>query len=152
MNTPQTPLTPEAAAAALASASSTPAPTSPHDRRVYAVGTALSGILLGGYLGFMRGIDSRNPWFDGAVVLYIVLVAAIALWQRRAARSVPRGAKRIGWIGLGATLAVVMVGVGLLNVAYGRTGAPWPMAAALALASAAPLLVAAYVIGRSGRE
>ncbi len=152
MNTPETEMTPEAAAAALASAARTPRPASPRDRRVYAVGTALSGIFLGGYLAFIQAIDRTNGWYEPSVLFYVVLISSVAIWQRRAARAIPLGAKRIGWIGLALTIPFLFGALLIARLVHGQGPLPWPIAVGFGLAVAAPLVIAAYRIDVSGRE
>jgi len=98
-------MSPDEARAALEQASRTSA-VSPGDRTVYAVGTALFGVVLGAFVPLARALDLDNgPSYLTAV--YAVLAIAIATWQTGAARSVPRGAKRVGYVGLALTVVVI---------------------------------------------
>lgn len=124
---------------------------SARDRRVHALATALSGILLGGYLAAMSGlIDRRSGWHDGAVPLYLLLVGAVAVWQQRAARTIPLGARRLGNLALCAAIGISLVLVVIGHVIWGRDVPP-AYAVALGLATAAPMVLAGRRIAQGGR-
>lgn len=121
---------------------------SPRDRSVYAIGTAFFGIVLGIFLAVTHVYDGARS--SGVIAgFYVVAMLGIAAWQRQRARSVPRGAKRTGYLGLGlSVLLVLVVNMGLNWSEQTTDSSAWLLACA-ALLVALPMLVAAAVIQRT---
>lgn len=118
-------------------------------RSVYALGTAGFGVLVGAYFALSKG-----EWLGSSAVAsagYIVIACALAGWQTRAARAVPKGARVIGRWGLGLTLVAMIVALGLVNSRFRDSPAPSWLLPAAGLLVATPLLVAALVIQRRTR-
>ncbi len=134
------------ARAALEQASRTSA-VAPRDRTVYAVGTALFGVVLGAFVPLTRALDLDNgPSYLTAI--YVVLAIAIATWQTRAARSVPRGAKRIGYVGLALTVVVSLAIIMTLNWREQTTATSPGLLLLTGVLIALPMVVAGAVIAR----
>ena len=139
-------MTPDEARAALEQASRTSA-VAPRDRTIYAVGTALFGVVLGAFVPLTRALDLDNgPSYLTAI--YIVLAIAIATWQTRAARSVPRGAKRVGYIGLGLTVVVSLAWTMAFNWREQTIATSPGLLVLMGVVIALPMLVAGWVIAR----
>jgi hypothetical protein len=98
---------------------------------------------------------------DGGVLtaLYLGALVALAGWQKRAAGTVPRNGRVIGYVGLGVTLAMTWASIIWLNVRQGdarRAGLPdqldsWEVYLCAALLTALPMLVAGLLIDRRRR-
>lgn len=120
------------------------------DRAVLARGTIVSGLAMGAYLGILMALDRGSDLGLLAMVAFVVLLGAVSLWQRRAARSVPRGTRRtVNRAGL-ATIGVGLVGIVVLNGLQLVSPASLPVAIGFGLVVAAPLVVAGLLIGRDG--
>lgn len=141
------------ARAALAQASSADL-ASARDRRVHGLATAGFGLLMGVYVATSRLVDGSG-WGEGVLAgLYLVTLVGLAFWQRRAASTVPRNARQIGYVGVGASAALVLVSILWLNVRQGdnRTAGigdqpdHWWVYAIVGIVSALPSLVAGYAI------
>lgn len=137
-------MTPEQDRAAL---ESTPRPAgSERDRRVHGLATAGFGAIVGAYVGITQALPRDNGAVSLITAGYVGLLIALAFWQKRAARTVPRHANLIGYVGLAGTLCLAFVGVVGLNILENVTGeratvAPlWYLLAAVAIA--APMLIA----------
>ena len=146
------------ARAALAEADRTELSTD-RDRRVHAFATAGFGVGMGLFVGAHRVVDG-HPWGEtGLLVLYVATLGVMAFLQKRAARTVPRNARRTGHIGLGASVAAMWAAIIWLNIRQGdvrRAGLPdqvdsWWVYACAALVTALPMLVAGRVIDRQRR-
>src|SRR5690349_19866563 len=139
-------MSPDEARAELEQASRTSAVT-PRDRTIYAVGTALFGVLLGAFVALTRALHLDNgPSYLTA--LYLVLAIGIATWQTRAARSVPRGAKRISYLGLALTVVVSLGFMMAVNWREQTTPTAPGLLVLMGVAIALPMLVAGAVIAR----
>jgi len=139
-------MSPDEARAALEQASRTSA-VAPRDRTVYAVGTALFGVVLGAFVPLTRALDLDNgPSYLTAI--YVVLAIAIATWQTRAARSVPRGAKRVGYVGLALTVVISLVCIMIANWREQTTPTSAGLLVLMGVVIALPMLVAGWVIAR----
>ncbi|MBR7743509.1 hypothetical protein KC207_09435 [Phycicoccus sp. BSK3Z-2] len=126
------------------------------ERRIHALATAGFGVLMGGYLTISRVVEETR-FETVALVLYVVLLGALAAWQTRGALAWPRHARRTSWLGLGGTFVLFMGAVVLFNVrevAREDGGAPGPENVVLLVAAgvltATPMLVAAVRIRRGG--
>lgn len=84
------------------------------------------------------------------VVVYAGVLVGLAAWQTRAARAVPRHAKRLGWIGLAATVALMLAAITVLNVPS-LAPSPW-LLSRLGVLVALPMLVAGTQIRRRPRR
>jgi hypothetical protein len=139
-------MSPDEARAALEQASRTSA-VAPRDRTIYAVGTALFGVVLGAFVPLTRALDlDHGP--SRLTAVYLVLAIAIATWQTRAARSVPRGAKRIGYVGLVLTVVVSLAFTMTVNWREQTTPSSPALLVLMGVVIALPMLVAGWVIAR----
>jgi len=139
-------MSPDEARAALEQASRTSA-VAPRDRTVYAVGTALFGVVLGAFVPLTRALDLDNgPSYLTAI--YVVLAIAVATWQTRTARSVPRGAKRVGYVGLALTVVISLVCIMIANWREQTTPTSAGLLVLMGVVIALPMLVAGWVIAR----
>ncbi len=129
------------------------------DRRIHALATAGFGVGMGVFVGAHRVVEG-HAWGEAALLaLYIAALFALALWQKRASRTVPRNARRTGYVGLGASLAAMWAAIIWLNIRQGdarRAGLPdqvdsWWIYACAGLLTALPMLVAGHVIHRQRR-
>ena len=117
------------------------------DRRVHGLATAGFGLLIGAYAAATRA-DALE---DNSAVLaagYVVIALLIAAWQRRSARAVPLGARRVGWIGIATTVAALIVALGVVNTIYRSTGETPIALALMGIAVALPMVVAGLIIAR----
>jgi hypothetical protein len=140
-------ITPEQARRQLAHADARPL-ASRRDRRVHAVGTALFG-LTGGV--FMASQNMASGLADALIsAAFLVLLVAEGAWIERAARTVPRRARRWSRVGLAGSLLLAL-GVVLpwLNLQAQSEPNTWPMVALGGLVVAVPSLLAAAAIVRS---
>jgi len=111
------------------------------------VGTALFGVVLGAFVPLTRALDMDNgPSYLTAI--YVVLAIAIATWQTRAARSVPRGAKRVGYVGLALTVVISLVCIMIANWREQTTPTSAGLLVLMGVVIALPMLVAGWVIAR----
>lgn len=137
------------AAAALARAERISVATD-RDARVFATGTALSGVVLGGYLAVWAATAPRGNVTTALLAAYLVIAGAIAWWQHRAARAIPSGAQRTAQSGLLASIAVALA-LTLVTAAtpWAHHRMPIPGAILFGLAVAAPMAIGARaVLGR----
>ena len=86
----------------------------PHDRRVHGMATAATGMVLAAYVVLGRLLEV-SPWDDVAVAGYVLVLLALATWQARVARTVPRNARTVGYLGLGGAILVIIPVLGWLN-------------------------------------
>lgn len=165
-STPDQPTTPASvtptsavqARAALAHASGASLGTD-RDRHVHALATAGFGVAMGVFVVASRVTESSGRGSGVLTALYLGALVALAGWQKRAAGTVPRNGRRIGYVGLGATLAMMWVAIIWLNVRQGdarRAGLPdqvdsWWVYACAALLTALPMLLAGLLIDRQRR-
>jgi len=129
------------------------------DRRIHGLATAGFGVGMGLFVGAYRLVDG-NAWAEGGLVaLYVLVLFALAMWQKRAASTVPRNARRTGYVGLAASVAAMWASIIWLNIRQGdarRASLPdqvdsWWVYACAALVTALPMLAAGYVIQRHRR-
>lgn len=139
--------TPAEAQAALHAARAT-RPGTGHDRRVYALGTALFGLLLGLYLAVVSAWDPHGARGYVMIACYAGLQCGIALWQKRAARTVPRGAKRLGYRGLVLSGVAALVGIMVSNAVADGGPISIPVSATVGVLAALPLVLAGWLIDR----
>jgi hypothetical protein len=149
MTTDHPTLTPEQARRQLADLQARPL-SSPRDRRVHAVGTAVFGLTIALHMATQNAVTGAAQVVLSCVVL-VVLVAE-TVWVERAARTVPRRARLWSRLGIGASF-VVALGFVLpwLNLQAQTSPNTWPMVAVAATVVAVPSLVAAAVITRERR-
>lgn len=121
---------------------------SPRDRTIHGVATAGFGILLAVFVTWFRSPDGPGL----ALVVYVVLLVALALWQTRAARTVPLASRRIGYIGLALTV-IITLPVTIWRNAVEGSGGSFPLALQViaALLIALPTAVAGGLIIRGRR-
>jgi hypothetical protein len=157
-SSPDTHTSAHQARAALAHASSARL-ASDRDRRVHGLATAGFGVAMGLFVVASRVTESRGVANGVLVALYIGALVALAGWQKRAAGTVPRNGRSIGYAGLASTLVMMWVAIIWLNVRQGdarRAGLPdqvdsWWVYACAALLTALPMLVAGLAIDRQRR-
>lgn len=125
--------------------------TTRHDVEVHAAGTIASGVVIGAFVGIM----SRDyTGFEDILIpaVYLLLIVAISWWQKRAARSVPRGARRTTNRGLAVTMILGFLGIMTVNALSslnGRHESPTViMAAALGVVTALPTVIAGLFLRR----
>lgn len=139
-------MSPDEGRAALDQASRTSA-VAPRDRTIYAVGTALFGVVLGAFVTLTRALDlDHGPSYLTAI--YLVLAIAVATWQTRTARSVPRGAKKIGYVALALTVLVSLAFTMTLNWREQTTPSSPGLLVLMGVVIALPMLVACWAIVR----
>ncbi|MBX9246783.1 hypothetical protein ICW40_18495 [Actinotalea ferrariae] len=123
---------------------------SARDRRVHAVGTVVYGVTIGLLMG-ARNMVSESQYLLLSLVAVVVLLAEFLLVER-AARTVPRRARRWSRIGFAASFIIALVLVTpWLNLSAQTAPNTWPMVLVAALVTAAPSVVAGAVIARGGR-
>ncbi len=123
----------------------------PRDRRVHGIGTAAAGVLFATYLVLHRWVDS-SPWDDVVTACYVLVLLGVAAWQTRTTRTVPRNARRTGYIGLGLSIMTFIPVLGWLNWLE-HTGDPHPVVVvAIAALVAVPAAAAGVVIAAGGRR
>jgi len=142
-------VSPEQAREALARVGQS-SPTGRSESRRYGWYLAGFGVVIGLFVAGSRAVTERAD--SSALTGLLAAVYFLALWglihqQQRKARTVPRHAKVIGYVGLGLSLVPLMVGLGWLNWMH-RDGSltSWPQLGLFALAISAPLLVAGLII------
>lgn len=134
--------------------------TTDRDRRVHGLATAGFGLVMGLYVAAYRLADGHGSVEGALMGLYVVTLLGLAAWQKRAAGTVPRNARSIGYLGLAASAALMIVSVIWLNVRQGdaRTaGLPdqvdaWWVYVVAAVVTALPTLVAGHLIRRAPRR
>lgn len=120
------------------------------DRRVYAVGTAISGLALGVFMAARNAVSGTSDIL--ASLVFFVIWLGAAFWVQRATRTVPRRTKLWTGLGIGGSLVVALVAVlPWLNLQAQTEPNTWPMVLLGGLVVAAPSLFAAAVIAR-GRQ
>ena len=124
------------------------------DRPVHAMATAGFGLVIGTYLALSR-VVADTSWESVVIGSYVLLLVTLAGWQGRAARTWPRHARRLSWIGLRGTVVLFLAAVVGSNVvrAHQESDATVSGGAVLALLAAGlvvalPMLVAALLIRR----
>lgn len=119
------------------------------DRRVYGLYVALIGVIVGGYVAVTRLVDggSGSPY---VLVGYAALLVAVTVWQSRAARAIPRGAKRKGLFALVGTVVLMIAAITTLNVVEIEVGLQWWHLALGGLVVALPSVVTGVLIARGG--
>ncbi len=129
------------------------------DRRVHGLATAAFGLVVGAYVALTRVVD--GTWAEYAVLGgYVVLLFGLVWWQKRAARTIPRHARRTGYLGLAGSIVLMLATVVWLNVRQaGYRAEELPdqpeqplVLLAVALVVALPLLVAGLRIVRGPRR
>lgn len=121
------------------------------DRRVHGIGTAATGVVFAAYLVLHRWADA-STWDDVITACYVLILLGVAAWQTRAARTVPRNARRIGYVGLGLSIVAFVPVLGWLNW-LDHTGDPHTFAVvAIASLVAVPAVAAGVVIAVGGRR
>ena len=149
MNADDTRVTPEQAREQLA-ASRPGALGTARDRQVHALGTAVLGLAVGLFMA-SRNLVSDTGLAAVAVVFIVAWMAGLA-WVERAARTVPRGARRWSRAGIGGSFVLALVAVlPWLNLQAQSEPNSWPMVLLAALIVAVPSLLAAAVIA-GGRQ
>lgn len=130
-------------------------PGTSRDAEVYAAGTALVGLVFG--VGQALAVSGWLPerWRWTLPVGTVLLTIAVLLWRRRAGHTVPRGAGTAVTIALGVTVAASVLMFTLVNRASGgqTVGQPWGVVLVVLVVSAAPLVIAGWLVHhRAGRE
>lgn len=120
------------------------------DRKVYAVATALSGVIIGCYVAFTRYLPGGAGSIWG-VIGYVALFALLYGWQTRTSRAIPRGAKRTNLIAMLMTVALMLVTIIGLNVVRVEVGLQWWHSVLAAIVVALPCLVAGRLIATGER-
>jgi cytochrome bd-type quinol oxidase subunit 2 len=125
------------------------------DRQVHAVATAAFGVIVGVYVAIGRAVDGTG-WAESLLLSgYALLLMVLAFWQTRAARTVPRHARRTGHIGLAGTVVLMLAAITWLNVRQsGDPGRPehWWVLVLTALVVALPMLIAGHRIFHGDRR
>lgn len=122
----------------------------PHDRGVYAGTLAALGLAFGLFGALSRGIGpAGGP--DYLDLIELVVLLAVVYWQRRGTSSVPLGAKRVGYVGLGATLAVSLATTMVLNYRDLTTPRQAGVLVLVGVLVALPLVVSGVVVRRGRR-
>ena len=123
----------------------------PRDRRVHGIGTAVAGVLVAAYVA-LHGLVEASPWDDVVTACYVLLLLGVVAWQTRAARTVPRNARLVGYLGLGLSVVAIMPVLGWTNWLE-HTGDPHRLVVvAIASLVAAPAAVAGVAIAAGGRR
>lgn len=164
-NTPESPEpgaaspAPQEARAALAEASRTGLATD-RDRRVHGGATATFGVLMGVYVAAYRLVDGSG-WGEGLLLaLYCGGLFALGAWVRRAANTVPRGARLMGYAGVAGSAVLLLASIIWLNVRQGDNRIAgvddqpdhWWVYVGVGLVTAAPSLVAGQWVARGSRR
>ena len=126
-------------------------------RRIHGVATAGFGLVIGAFFALQTGLDETS-WEPVVIAGYIVILLGLAVWQSRAARVMPRHGRLTSWIGLGATVVLMLGAVMAANIRQaGRedggitTGEPLWLLLFGAIVIAAPMVVAGILIHRGER-
>jgi hypothetical protein len=114
----------------------------PRDRRIYGFGTCGFGLLLGGSTFFASLEDAIPLGSMLPVAVYLPLACGLALWQTRAASTVPRHAKRVGYIGLAISVVSAMAARITFNVVEGS----FAIEAGVIALAATPLVIAGLIV------
>ncbi|WP_353950888.1 hypothetical protein V6K52_14760 [Knoellia sp. S7-12] len=124
------------------------------DRRVHGLATAVFGAVMGIYVAAHRFVDGQGWAESGLFGAYVVILMALAVWQRRAANTTPRGARHIGYVGLAGSAVLMIASVVWLNLRQGDNRVAgigeqpdhWWVYAIVAVVTALPSLAAGHVI------
>lgn len=118
------------------------------DRRIFARGTMLSGLLLGAYVGLLTATAGdgtpRTLGILGSAVLYGLLL----VWQNTKGVTIPLGARSTARWGTVSSVVVAFVGIMVVNALAntgGTAGHQTPgalLSTILGLAVAAPIVIA----------
>lgn len=150
---------PQEARAALAEASRIGLATD-RDRRVHGGATALFGVIMGVYVAVYRLVDGTG-WGEGLLMgSYVGGLIALAAWQRRAANTVPRGARTTGYVGVAGSAVLLIASIIWMNVRQGDNRIAgiddqpdhWWVYAIVGAVTAAPSLVAGQWVARGSRR
>ena len=136
-----------------------PTLTSTHDRWVHALATAGFGLAVG-LLVSLQQVYRDTAGETVVYALYALVLIALAVWQTRAARTVPLHSKRIGRWALGATVVLAFAGIAVLGARSGQAEFEgqvgwtehWWVLALTTLVVAAPMLVAGHLIRTGARS
>lgn len=124
------------------------------DRRVHGFATAFFGVLMGIYVAAYRLVDGSG-WGEGLLLgFYVVSLFGLAAWQRRAANTVPRGARQIGYVGVVGSAVLLIASIVWMNIRQGDNRMAgigeqpdhWWVYAIVGVVTAAPSLVAGHRI------
>jgi len=124
------------------------------DRRVHGVATAAFGILMGIYVAAYRIVDGSG-WGEGLLLgFYVVTLFSLAAWQRRAANTVPRNARQIGYVGVIGSAVLLLASIIWMNIRQGDNRMAgigdqpdhWWVYAIVGIITALPSLAAGHVI------
>lgn len=124
------------------------------DRWVHGLATAAFGVLMGVYVASYRLVDGSG-WGEGILLgVYFVSLFGLAAWQRRAANTTPRNARRIGYVGVAGSAVLVIASIIWMNVRQGDNRIAgigdqpdhWWVHAIVAVVTAVPSLAAGHVI------
>jgi hypothetical protein len=128
--------------------------TTDRDRRVHGLATAGFGLLMGAYVAAYRLVDGSG-WGEGILLgLYVVTLFSLAAWQRRAANTVPRNARRIGYVGVIGSAVLVLASIIWLNIrqaenriaGIGDQPDHWWVYAIVGVVTSLPSLAAGHII------
>lgn len=124
------------------------------DRRVHGLATAGFGLLMGIYVAAYRLVDGSG-WGEGLLLgFYAVTLFGLAAWQRRAANTVPRNARQIGYVGVIGSAVLVLASIVWMNIRQadnriadiGDQPDHWWVYALVGVVTALPSLAAGHVI------
>lgn len=122
-----------------------------HDRRIHGMATAAAGVVLAAYVVLGRLVEV-SPWDDVVVAGYVLVLLALATWQARVARTVPRNARTVGYLGLGGAILAIIPVLGWLNWLE-HVGDPGVLVVvAISSLVAVPPGVAGFVVATGGRR
>lgn len=128
--------------------------TTNRDRRIHGLATAGFGLLMGIYVAAYRLVDGSG-WGEGTLLcLYVITLLSLAVWQRRAANTVPRNARQIGYIGVAGSAVLLIASIIWMNVRQGDNRIAgigdqpdhWWVYALVGVVTALPSLIAGHVI------
>jgi hypothetical protein len=132
--------------------------TTTHDRRVHGLATAGFGVAMGAYVAIQRALDGTGAETP-LLAVYAIALLGLVTWQTRAARSVPRSSRLIGYVGLAGSFVLMMATIMWLNVrSTGRLGGvegqpeSWGILLLAGVVIALPMLVAGARILRGGAK
>lgn len=123
------------------------------DRRIHALSTGGMGVAIGAFVALRDAVDG-TAWQTPLQVAYAFALVGLALWQTRASRVVPRGARRTGYTGLSGTLVLALAAIMTLNYrSVHPVGAvePWWVLAGAGVLVALPMVLAGLLIRRGPR-
>ncbi|NNM46435.1 hypothetical protein [Knoellia koreensis] len=148
-------MTSQQAKAQLAAAQATEVTTT-HDRRVHGLATAGFGVAMGAYVAVQRVVDGTSAETP-LLAVYAIALLGLVTWQTRAARSVPRSSRLVGYVGLAGSFVLMMATIMWLNIrGTGRLGGvegqpeSWGVLLLAGVVIALPMLVAGVRILRGG--